>query len=87
LQDHYNNYYDLLYKKQYLEVSELQQRIIDDKTVLIEFFIGDSTGYSFAVTKSNIQVHKINDVQTLKSKYSQFQRFDNKYNQFNSVTG
>jgi CHAT domain-containing protein/tetratricopeptide (TPR) repeat protein len=72
LQDHYNNYYDLLYKKQYLEVSELQQRIIDDKTVLIEFFIGDSTGYSFAVTKSNIQVHKINDVQTLNQNIASF---------------
>jgi CHAT domain-containing protein len=47
----YPQYYDLKYKIQTAAVSDLQ-RSLDDKTALMEYFLGDSAIYIFAITQN-----------------------------------
>ena len=44
-------YYSIKYKQESLIVSEAQQ-MLDDSTVLIEYFIGDNSGYVFWISKN-----------------------------------
>jgi CHAT domain-containing protein len=51
----YPQYYDLKYKTQTVSVAELQ-RTLDNQTALLEYFLGDSTIFIFAVTKGSFNV-------------------------------
>ena len=49
----YPGYYNLKYQTRVVSVAELQQEL-DDKSAVLNYFVGDSTIYTFVVTKNNI---------------------------------
>jgi CHAT domain-containing protein len=80
LQRHYASYYDLIYQKQFLLTDDIQKKIIDDSTALIEFYIGDSVGFVFAITQQNISAHQIENLNQLKQEIQTFRRLTTNIN-------
>ncbi len=51
----YTNYYDLKYRTQTVSVAALQEKL-DGQTAVMEFFMGDTTVFSFVVTQRKFAV-------------------------------
>lgn len=51
----YARYYDLKYRTRAASVTALQEKL-DRQTALIEFFVGDTTAYTFVVTRNEFTV-------------------------------
>ncbi|WP_271783915.1 CHAT domain-containing protein [Aquimarina algiphila] len=58
LEKNYPKYHQLKYQNDIVYVADIQQQL-DDKTTLLEFFIGDSTSYAFTVSKDHIGVQEL----------------------------
>ncbi|WP_271765695.1 CHAT domain-containing protein [Aquimarina algiphila] len=58
LEKNYPKYHQLKYQNDIVSVVDIQQQL-DDKTTLLEFFIGDSTSYAFTVSKDHIGVQEL----------------------------
>jgi tetratricopeptide (TPR) repeat protein len=58
LEHTYPEYYDLKYKTETAAVSDIQ-KFIDNRTALLEYFLGDSSIYIFAITKDHFDVKSI----------------------------
>jgi CHAT domain-containing protein len=54
-----NPRYNSLTASQPLSLAEVQQQILDDKTALLEYFLGANGSYLFAVTKDSAALYKI----------------------------
>jgi len=54
----YPKYYDLKYQTQTATVSDVQKSL-DDNTALLEYFLGDSAIFAFAITKHDFEVVEI----------------------------
>lgn len=54
LEQDYPAYFELKYGGAMPGVDELQQRLLDEKTALVEYFVGDSLVYIFALTDGQI---------------------------------
>jgi CHAT domain-containing protein/Tfp pilus assembly protein PilF len=52
----YPNYYNLKYRLQTISPKEIQQRIIAENTVLVEYFIGDQTIVIFTIDQNHFNV-------------------------------
>ncbi len=59
LEDEYNDYYHLKYKPQNHTLEEIQNNLTDNKTVLLEYFNGDSTVFIFVVMNDGTFIEKI----------------------------
>ncbi|MBW1295856.1 CHAT domain-containing protein [Aquimarina litoralis] len=58
LEKNYPKYHQLKYDNEVISVTEVQQKL-DDQTTLLEFFTADSTTYAFTISKSNIAVKEL----------------------------
>lgn len=65
----YPAYYNLKYKAHTASVADLQN-VLDDQTALIEYFLGDSSIFIFAVTHNDFEVIIIKRDQTFNSNIS-----------------
>lgn len=54
----YPKYYDLKYRTETISVQDLQQ-ILDDESVLVEYFTGDETVTIFTVTKTHLNILQV----------------------------
>ena len=52
----YPNYYNLKYRLQTISPEEIQQRIVTENTVLVEYFIGDETIVIFTIDQNHFNV-------------------------------
>ncbi len=48
-------YYQLKYNTQPVSVAQLQKRVLDDKTALVEYFFGDQNLYAFVITATGFR--------------------------------
>lgn len=67
LETHYPRYYDLKYRRDVVSVPEVQ-KALDEKTALIEYFVGDSTLYAFVITQEDFQVTRLPLIKNLEEK-------------------
>ena len=51
--------YAELFHPQALTVSQIQQRLLDDDTVLIEYMLGDDRSYVWTITRNEISTHEL----------------------------
>ncbi|MDN5204528.1 CHAT domain-containing protein [Fulvivirgaceae bacterium BMA10] len=56
LENNYSNYYQLKYKDTFLSASEIQKQDLDAQTALLEYFVGDSSIYTFCLTHHGLEV-------------------------------
>jgi CHAT domain-containing protein len=54
-----NPRYNSLTASQPLSLAEVQQQVLDDKTALLEYFLGSNASYLFAVTNNAVALYKI----------------------------
>ena len=59
LETQYPEYYRLQYDLETVSPAELRQRVLDDSTSLLEYFVGDSAVYIFVLDKSRLEFRKI----------------------------
>lgn len=59
LEQEYPAYYELKYATDWMEAAEVQEKILGTNEMLLEYFVGDSTVYLFAVTPNNIDFYKL----------------------------
>lgn len=59
LETEYPEYYRLQYDLATVSPAELRQRVLDDSTSLLEYFVGDSAVYLFVLDKSRLAFRKI----------------------------
>lgn len=59
LKTQYPEYYRLQYDLATVSPAELRQRVLDDSTSLLEYFVGDSAVYLFLLDKSRLEFRKI----------------------------
>jgi CHAT domain-containing protein len=52
----YPDYYNLKYQSRVASVAELQQRLLDDKTALVEYFLGADSIFVFVLTKAAFNI-------------------------------
>jgi CHAT domain-containing protein/Tfp pilus assembly protein PilF len=52
----YPDYYNLKYQTQTIAVPEVQQRLLDDRTALVEYFTGKDSIFIFAITKNDFTI-------------------------------
>ncbi len=72
LEEKYPKYYNLKYNHSFLSVTEIQQQL-SKNTSLLEFFAADSTIYAFTVTKNDLHITKI-PTHKLQSSIKQFRK-------------
>ena len=70
LKKDYPRYYQLKYNKVVITVAELQQELAAS-TIVLEYFVGDSVGYVFAITPESFQVISFSTDTTLKDQINQ----------------
>lgn len=54
LEADYPDYYRLQYDRRTLTASEVRRQMLDDSTTLLEYFVGDSTVYIFALDRDSL---------------------------------
>lgn len=54
-------YYQLKYNLQSIPLATVQQELLEPRQLLIEYFMGDSSIFAFAVTQDELRVYEIND--------------------------
>ncbi len=59
LETQYPQYYRLQYDLATVSPAELRQRVLDDSTSLLEYFVGDSAVYVIVLDKSRLEFRKI----------------------------
>ncbi|MEM1326203.1 MAG: CHAT domain-containing protein [Bacteroidota bacterium] len=59
LEQQHPKYYELKYQSETLNVSNLQEEVLDDQTALLEYFVGDSSIYVFVLTQDDLQVQQL----------------------------
>jgi len=57
--------YATLVRPQPLSVADIQSKLLDDKTVLLEFALGEGRSHLWAVTNSSVEYHELPDRATL----------------------
>jgi CHAT domain-containing protein/tetratricopeptide (TPR) repeat protein len=72
LEEQYPRYHQLKYDLPDIDIPALQQQIIGDQSLLIEYFIGDKNIYLFAIDKNNIEIESIPFTQAFPSLISGF---------------
>ncbi|NOQ28212.1 MAG: tetratricopeptide repeat protein [Bacteroidales bacterium] len=65
-ENNYPEYYNLKHSTKQMTVSELQ-KILDKKTAMISYFVGDSTITIFTITYKDFQVHSMPKIRNLES--------------------
>ncbi|MBL4716269.1 MAG: CHAT domain-containing protein [Bacteroidia bacterium] len=56
LEKEYKDYYNLKYESSTITIKEIQDGILDEKTAMIEYFVGDSNIYIFTIGKTSFDV-------------------------------
>ena len=56
LEREYKDYYNLKYESKTITVKEIQEKILDDKSGMIEYFVGDSSIYIYIIAKNYFNV-------------------------------
>lgn len=59
IQNDYPEYHQLKYSTKTISIKEIQNKLSKKDQALLEYFIGDSSIYLFAITKSNFQVKRV----------------------------
>ncbi|MGB1242920.1 MAG: CHAT domain-containing protein [Chitinophagales bacterium] len=59
LKSNYNDYFELQYHASTTTIPQIQQELLSSNKALLEYFVGDSTIYVFALTQNNTQIHTI----------------------------
>jgi len=59
MEKNYHSYFSLKYGTKVISVQEVQRQLLTENKVLIEYFMGDSNIYIFAITKSDYGVIQI----------------------------
>ncbi|MGD0581499.1 MAG: tetratricopeptide repeat protein [Bacteroidales bacterium] len=67
----YPNYYNLKYAMQNPTIKEIQN-IIDDKTAIRSYFVGDSSVFIFTLTKNKLNVNQVPIIKNLKDSITWF---------------
>ncbi len=64
IEKEFPKYYQLKHSNTTQSVKSIQQQLLDDKTALIEYFVGTKNSYCFVITKQTIQLVKIEKTAT-----------------------
>jgi CHAT domain-containing protein len=64
--------YAALTSRQPLTLAEVQQKVLDDRTALLEYNLGSETSYLFAVTKSGATLYKLGPRAAIESQATSF---------------
>lgn len=59
LSEKYPNYYQKQYSSTLVDVDLLQQELLDERTALVEYFLGEKALYRFYLTKEDLQVSRL----------------------------
>lgn len=59
LKHNYSNYFQLQYSATTSNIPQIQQELLTSNKALLEYFVGDSTIYVFAITQHTTQIHTI----------------------------
>lgn len=59
IETNYPAYYELKYAMDWMKVSEVQSNLLGAKDMLLEYFVGDSVVYLFAVTANDINFYPL----------------------------
>jgi len=74
LEKEYPKYYQLKYNNDLPGVTEIQQSILDEGTVLLEYFVGDITINIFCISKNKLQLFAYDKPEDFKSLVSDFKK-------------
>lgn len=55
----YPTYHNLRYSQKVITVKEVQQKLLSDQQMLLEYFVGDSTIFIFTIAKNDYQIHQV----------------------------
>ncbi|MFQ6083180.1 MAG: CHAT domain-containing protein [Candidatus Aminicenantia bacterium] len=65
------NYANLVYPEPY-NLKEIQEKLLDKKTALIEYLIGDKNSFAFLITKNNLCIHKLSESKSLRKRVNYY---------------
>ncbi|MEO1263867.1 MAG: CHAT domain-containing protein [Bacteroidota bacterium] len=65
LENQYTEYHELKYKTNVVTVEELQQEVLTEEELLLEYMVGDTSVFVFAIAKDDFQIHEIPKPQQL----------------------
>lgn len=70
LEQSYPQYYQLKYQNNTLSIAEIQEKILDEKTLLLEYFITSEAVYILGITKRTVKAKKIVDLKRFNNSVS-----------------
>ena len=73
-ESNYPNYYNLKYENQAVSVNDIRDQILTSDDVLIEYFTGKDSLYTFVVTDDQISVSSLHHNSTLNTQIEQLRR-------------
>lgn len=74
LKQNYSDYFQLQYEASTTNISQVQQELLNSNKALLEYFVGDSTIYIFAITQNTAQTYSIPKSPFLLQNTTQLQR-------------
>lgn len=80
LEKSFPKYYNLKYSNKQIDINEVRDVVLDNKTLLIEYFWGDSTIYCFVMDKKRLDVFSFPVEEDLTYKFDEFRRSLSNYN-------
>lgn len=72
LEGQFPKYHRLKYQSQYATIEDIQTKILDEKSILLNFFVGESELYIFSLTKTGKSYHIIEGVNDLEDEVQAF---------------
>lgn len=75
LEQQYPDYYELKYAFTQPPSIQKIQTELEEETLLLEYFLGEESAYIFAISKSDLQVHEIQQAQILRTEIQQLNNF------------
>lgn len=63
LENDFNDYYKLKYSPFTVTSAEAREKLLDNNTMILEYFLGDTVLYVFQLTKDNFDVTKVSKVE------------------------
>ena len=60
LEEQYPNYYKLKYNVNTLSIQEVQQQMLEEEQVFVEYFLGEKGAYVFVISKTKFEVVELN---------------------------
>lgn len=84
LAEDYPKYYQLKFESTAISINEIQQNILKENQSILEYFIADSSIYTFLITKKEFKVFQLEKSIDLTSKINQFRKSIYSYRPFDT---